>query len=345
MITTRRKLTKPFRRPRCDGFPESLPRPQTPEEEENEQCEEEEAHTAAVREAYEWLEETIRQTERWTDHQVSQIRLECPYTWPELRLLGRLPRAEGVPKCQAIIRVPVIYDEIGLFIWSTLAAIESDGPDGSSSIETEDYDKVADETRQKRSEAFLASLDQRFRFDRSAAAASSSGSGAAKDITERERTRRDSPPVSPMGTTILFQHSLSSPPPTSSNKWVASQDCWFCRHESIEEVHEENNNDDEDEDDQDDDVSMHGNVSILERIRLGRSGDGSFSNITNTSTDNSNLSARAGRPRARSGSFGEKVSSILGSLSKNVVTALGESLPRGQSRRTLFLNRGRMGLS
>lgn len=224
--------------------------------------------------------------------------------------------------------------------------MESDGPDGSSSNETEDYDRVAFETRQKRSEAFLASLDQRFRFDRSVAAtASSSGSGAANDIVERETARRDSPPISPMGTTILFRRSVSSPPPMSSNKWVASQDCWFGRHESIEEVPEETDNNDDDEDHQDDNISIHGNVSILERIRLGRPSNGSLSSITRTSTNNSNSSARVGRPRTRSGSFGEIMSSIVGNLSKTVVTALGEGVPRAQSRRALFLNRGRMGSS
>lgn len=399
MITTRRKLTRPFRkgaRSSGDGSllpAEALSRPQTPlaggeEEEEEEQKSEQqkqyereqEAHAAAVDQAREWLHDTIRRPPgRWTKHQLAQVRLECTYTWHELRQLGRLPRAEGVPKCQALVRVPVIYDEMGLYLWSTLAEM--------AASEAEEYDDKAAaavaETRQKRPEAFLASrLDPRFRFDRSATSAiavavaaaavalppltTGAGSGAAKPKDtpiEKEKTTMEgnSSAISPMGTTrIPLQRSASSPPPTSMSPptsmpeafWRVQHGCWACRTESIEEVPEEvpeennDNNDNNNEkeinhEDQDDRVSMRGGVFILERLRLGRSGAGSFSN----STISSSSSARTGRYRPRSGSFGEKMSSIVGSLSKTVVTALGEGMPRGQGRRSPFLNRGRMGSS
>lgn len=318
MAATRLRLSNPFRRTRGEGLSESLPHSQAPKDAQYE--EEEEAHAAAVREANEWLQEAIQLSDRWTDH-LSQIRLECPYTLPELRQLGRLSRAEGVPKCQALVRVPVIYDEIGLFIWMTLAEMDSSP---ALSSEAEDYDRLAAETRLKRSEAFLATLDQRVRFDRPV-----SGSSPARE-GEGDRKRGDSPPVSPRGTT---RRSFSSSPPLL--KWRAldnkQQDYSFCRQENIEEVSEETNGD------SDDDVRVRGRVlsrNSIHQIDFQES-EANFFHVGRRSTSSAPSSIR-------SGSFGEKVGSIVGNLSKTLVTALGEGSPHEQSRRFILPKRARM---
>lgn len=234
MTTTLMRLSIPFRKARGDTFVEPLPHPQAPEDVEDEgQIEEkEQVQNASAQAAHEWLEETIRQSDRWTEH-LSQIRLECPYTMPELRQLGRLPRTEGVPKCQALIRVPVIYDEISLFVWMSLAEMELGGP--GLGRETEEEGRRAAAAQQGRSDTFLATLDERSGFDR---LPSSSGFLRPASATERDRARVYSPAVSPKGTRVL---SLSSSPPSSKRRMSDNRlrDRSFGRQESIKELPEE----------------------------------------------------------------------------------------------------------
>lgn len=323
------------------------------EQQEREEGGEGEARIASIQKAHEWLEETIRQSDRWTNH-LSQIRLECPYTLAELHQLGRLPRDEGVRKCQALIRVPVIYDEIGLFVWTTLAAVEACGPDtgrggGSSDRTTPDNRSLAAEGITGRSELFLASLDERFRFDRPGGWGSSSSWGSASK--ERRRTRRYSPPVSPKGT---LAPSFSCSPPNfrekmSDNNNNKQQDSYFGQQDSIEEVPEET-------DDEEQAANMRcGRIQNHDKAHTAgcREGEAYVFNASRRSTSSNYNGSPTGRSQAvsfisrapgrnRSKSLGEKVNSILGSLSKTVVATLGEGLPRRQGRRSLLLDRRRV---
>lgn len=323
MTNTRLRRSNPFRKTRADSLPELETHSEEPEDA---QYEEEEAHAASVREANEWLQKTIRRSDRWTAH-LSQIRLECPHTLPELCQFGRLPRAQGVPKCQALVRVPVIYDEIGLFLWTTLAAMDSNP---ALSNEADEYDRLAAETRQKRCKAILASLDQEFFFDRPV---SDSGSVREKKREKKlERKKRDSPLESTKG---AMRRSLSSSPPLL--KWRTSdskqQGFPFYRQGSIEEVPEETSSDC-------DGFRADGSVTSWDSLHRVDSQEGEANFTVRRRSPSSAPSST--RSSIRLSSFGSKISSIVKKLSKTVVTALGEDSSHEQSRRSILLSRGRM---
>lgn len=172
--------------------------------------------------AHDFIHTTIYSQDRFLAH-ASQIRIDCPYTLTELHRLGDLPQAEGVAACRRLVRVPVINDEIGLFLWTRLAETAARG---ASSISRREEEKAAeeDEVRRLRSEIFLAQLDQRFRFDRP--------SPAAPVAADR---RRNSSPISPRQTRQRSFVATGSPSSSSSHQ----QPRTFSRQDSINEVPEE----------------------------------------------------------------------------------------------------------
>lgn len=345
MTAARLRLSNHFRRTRGDSLQGSLAHlqhsPTTQDElhlQTEEEYEEEEIHNSSVREAHEWLKETIRESERWTADHLSQIRIECSYTLPELHQLGRLPRAEGLPKCQALIRVPVIYDEIGLFVWTTLAEMELElgGAATCNELEEIEEDRLAAEMRQQRATAFLASLDERFRFDRPGRMISGlsivvKDKQSTNPATEKSTSRRghSSPSVSPKGTRT--RRSLSSSPPMPKRR-MSDKDCSFCRQESIEEVPEWTI------DEEDHDVGVRGRV--LKRQSTQSVG---FFNVSRSSIGSSYRRSLARRsedasfhgsaPNAmRSETLGEKVKSTIAGRFSRTVTALEKALSHAQKR-------------
>jgi len=104
----------------------SQPLPPTPEENEGFQFETP-GEGGTAEDATEWIKSTIREQGHWEDH-LSLIRIDCPHTMAELRQLGRLSKSEGTRQCRKMVRIPVLYDEIGCFMWEKLAALER-GPD------------------------------------------------------------------------------------------------------------------------------------------------------------------------------------------------------------------------
>lgn len=309
-MAARLRLTNRFRKARGDSLPEYLSHIQTPQDE---QYHQNKTYAASVREAYDWLQETIRHSNRWTDH-LSQIRLECPYTLPELHQIGRLPRAEGVAQCQRMIRIPVIYDEIGLFVWTTLAEMKS-GADGQPDQES-DKDQAMAEEQKKHSEEF-SRLEEPFRFEQCRMSGSS-------DIGKE---RGNSPPASPKTAAMRS----FSPSPYVFRRSVSinrQQDFPFCCQESVEEVPHETGSSEYD-------ISVRGRVWNRNSAQSfeSRESDTGFFNTNTTSTDGTL------RGRVRSGSFGEEVSSIVERLSRNVVTALGGRLSHRQDQRSFLLSR------
>ncbi|KAL1871628.1 hypothetical protein Daus18300_004628 [Diaporthe australafricana] len=191
------------------------PLPPTPEENEDAQLEDQELGEAA-QDATEWIKSTIREQGRWEEH-LSFIRIDCPHNMAELRQLGRLAKSEGTMQCRKMIRIPVLYDEIGCFLWERLAALER-GPDFGK----EDEKKAAEYARQVTSRAMLA-LDERFCFD-------PPPSTAASSITKRKgRARQDSEPISPKH--IQQAHAESSHQPRPS----ISYGCHFCHAQNTNE--------------------------------------------------------------------------------------------------------------
>lgn len=154
--------------------------PATPEEIGHVEAEGQRCHTSP-REAKEWLESMIRSSGRWDNH-LSIIHIDCQYTTTELLELGRLPQKEGIIQCRKMVRAPVIFDEIGCFLWERLAEMEQ-GPN----FRLEDEERAAEYMRDMRTKMTLANLDERFRFD-IPKYASPDGTG---------RGRKDSEPISP----------------------------------------------------------------------------------------------------------------------------------------------------
>lgn len=159
--------------------------------------EEDQQRQASIRAANDFIYDLVILEDRWSSH-MSLIRISCPYTLSELHALGNLPQADGIAACRKLIRVPVIHEEIGQFIWTQLATVVR-GPNFAEDSLSE-ADKST--TTQPNEELFLAHLDDRFRFDKPASA---STWGRV----------RDSPPMSP--------------------KDVQQRGGYFCRHEDIDE--------------------------------------------------------------------------------------------------------------
>lgn len=167
----------------------------------------------SAEDATEWIKNTIREQGRWEEH-LSLIRVDCPHTMSELRRLGRLSKSEGTRQCRRMIRIPVLYDEIGCFLWERLAALER-GPD----FGREDEERAAEYARGVSYRTMVACLDERFRFD-------APGGGTT---TKTGRARQDSEPISPKH--VRQAQAESSRPATAhqSRPNTSSHDCHFCQ--------------------------------------------------------------------------------------------------------------------
>lgn len=193
--------------------------PPTPEEGEEFQFEalEEEVEVQeggdSAEDPTEWIKNTIREQGRWEEH-LSLIRVDCPHTMTELRRLGRLSKSEGTRQCRRMIRIPVLYDEIGCFLWEKLAALER-GPD----FGREDEERAAEYARGVSYRTMVAALDERFRFD----------APGGVHATKTGRARQDSEPISPKH--VRHAQAESSRPATAhqSRTNPASHDCHFCQ--------------------------------------------------------------------------------------------------------------------
>lgn len=196
----------------------SQPLPPTPEE--NEEFQFQPQEDGDSEDATEWIKSTIRDQGRWERH-LSLIRIDCPHNMAGLRKLGRLSKSEGTRECRKMVRIPVLYDEIGCFLWEKLAALER-GPD----FGREDEEKAAEYARGVTYRTMMA-LDERFRFDQPEADSNSTKTTRTRD----GRARKDSEPVSPKH--INQSQADSSPrdkrPSTSSNA------CNFCQSTSASE--------------------------------------------------------------------------------------------------------------
>lgn len=221
---TRHHLKLSLPRPEFFQHKKSQPLPPTPEEGEEFQFEAPEGGDSAE-DATEWIENTIRERGRWEEH-LSLIRIDCPHTMTELRQLGRLSKSEGTRQCRKMIRIPVLYDEIGCFLWEKLAALER-GPDFGK----EDEERAADYARDVTYRTRVAALDERFRFDAPASASASSGATARKG-----RARQDSEPISPKHIQqAQAELSVSGPITTHQSRPNTSHDCHFCPSRSTRE--------------------------------------------------------------------------------------------------------------
>lgn len=212
----------------------SLPRPEflqhhkksqplAPTPEENEEFQfETPGEGGTAEDATEWIKTTIREHGHWEDH-LSLIRIDCPHTMAELRQLGRLSKSEGTRQCRKMVRIPVLYDEIGCFMWEKLAALER-GPDFGK----EDEEKAAEYARGVTFRTMMA-LDERFRFDQPA---SIHGTDSITTTTTMKygRPRQDSEPISP-------KHiNQSQADPYEEKRPSTSYTCNFC-HSSIANEH------------------------------------------------------------------------------------------------------------
>lgn len=259
-MTPPTKLSLKIPMPRPEFFHSKRARPSrllpTPEEVEHVQPLEEErcrpwTHEVTTQEAKEWIESMIRSSGRWDNH-LSIIRIDCPYTMAELLELGRLPQPEGVRQCRRMVRAPVIYDEIGCFLWERLAEMER-GPN----FRVEDEEREAEYAREMRMRMTLANLDERFlpenqdhaSGERAAELARESAPKTALPVLderfhfntpkyapgERDRARQDSDPVSPT------EVKQPQPQPQEKRRQQRSpgrrphspKACHFCGHDSI----------------------------------------------------------------------------------------------------------------
>lgn len=362
IMATNTRLNLKLSLPRPEFFhhhKKSQPLPPTPEEGEEFHFEALEGGDFAE-DATEWIKSTIRDQGRWERH-LSFIRVDCPHTMTELRQLGRLSKSEGTRQCRKMIRIPVLYDEIGCFLWEKLAALER-GPD----FGREEEERAAEYARGVTYRTMMAALDERFRFD--APAASSAGGGGAN--TRTGRARQDSEPISPKH---IHQAQAEASRPATSH------DCHFCPpgtssgHPAIPEyitadalgatrgrvVHQQ----------QQPQSSRQGGHHAQARLSRSMSGSSSrtrrpsdFFNHSRSSSYTSTLlwrhdrqgstascSAAGGGPtkgrsasrsssgssgeargrRSRDGSLGGRVGSVVGNLGRGVAVAIGGGLAHG----------------
>lgn len=219
-MATNTRLNLKLSLPRPEFFPhkKSQRLPPTPEEGEEFQFEAHEGGDSAE-DATEWIKSIIREQGRWEEH-LSLIRIDCPHTMAELRQLGRLSKSDGTRQCRKMIRIPVLYDEIGCFLWEKLAALER-GPD----FGREDEERAAEYARGVTYRTRVAALDERFRFDAPASTSASSGTTA-----RRGRARQDSEPISPkhIQQAQAELSDVSGPITTQPLRPSTSHDCHFC---------------------------------------------------------------------------------------------------------------------
>ncbi|KAG6363815.1 hypothetical protein INS49_008918 [Diaporthe citri] len=222
---TRHHLKLSLPRPEFLQHKKSQRLPPTPEEGEEFQFEAHEGGDSAE-DATEWIKSTIREQGRWERH-MSLIRIDCPHTMTELRQLGRLSKSDGTRQCRKMIRIPVLYDEIGCFLWEKLAALER-GPD----FGREDEERAADYARGVTYRTRMAALDERFRFDAPASTSASSGTTA-----RRGRARQDSEPISPkhIQQAQAELSDVSGPITTHQSRPNTSPTCHFCPSGSTRE--------------------------------------------------------------------------------------------------------------
>lgn len=224
-MTSRMKLALHFQR--CKGAPgERSTQPQLPHTESEELAsssdEQDQHRRASIGTARDFIYDLIRSDDRWSSH-LPLIRINCPYSFNELHALGNLTQFEGVAACRKLVRVPVIHEELGLFIWTQLAPRAH----GCNLADTLASKVAAADTHTRRAdEALLVHLDDRFQFDEQSASAS-------------ERGRRSgSTPVSP---TDVHRQSLAclSSSAESRRRARSTQPCRGCyRRASIEKCDE-----------------------------------------------------------------------------------------------------------
>lgn len=225
----------------------------TPEEVEHVELEREECRASleepTTQEAKEWIESMIRTSGRWDNH-LSIIRIDCPYTTAELLELGRLPQPEGVKVCRQMVRAPVIYDEIGCFVWEKLAEMER-GPN----FRVEDEEREAEYAREMRMKMTLANLDERFLFENPKYASDEKLAEFAREAGpktalanledrflfdtpkyasgDKDKARQDSDPVSPTEVQQQPHDDRRRKPPPACRPPHSPKACHFCGHDSI----------------------------------------------------------------------------------------------------------------
>lgn len=196
----------------------SQPLPPTPEENE-EAFQFQPQEDGDSEDATEWIKSTISDQGRWERH-LSLIRIDCPHTMSGLRKLGRLSKSEGTKECRKMIRIPVLYDEIGCFLWEKLAALER-GPD----FGREDEEKAAEYARGVTQRTMMA-VDERFRFDQPEVDRSTTKTTRTID----GRARKDSEPISPKH---IHQSQADSSP--QDKRPSTSVPCNFCQSTNASE--------------------------------------------------------------------------------------------------------------
>ncbi|KAJ4415319.1 hypothetical protein N0V82_007418 [Gnomoniopsis sp. IMI 355080] len=140
---------------------------------------------ASISAANDFIHDLIASEDRWSSH-MPLIRINCSHTLSELHALGHLPQPEGVAACRKLIRVPVIHEEISLFIWTQLATIAR----GSTSTD-DPLSKIEKSTDIQLNEgSFLAQLDERFRFDKPASASTRGRVGESPPMSPREELQQ-----------------------------------------------------------------------------------------------------------------------------------------------------------
>ncbi|KUI69301.1 hypothetical protein VM1G_05004 [Cytospora mali] len=280
-----------------------------------------------TQEAKEWIESMIRTSGRWDNH-LSIIRIDCPHTTAELLELGRLPQPEGVRECRKMVRAPVIYDEIGFFLWEKLAEMER-GPN----FRMQDEEREAEYAREVRMRMTLANLDERFLFETPKYASSAAG--------EKARDRQDSESISPTEVRVPPREEWRQRSQCRSSH--SSQECHFCGHDSIcasTEVF--------------DDTRRESVIATRSRVGSCKSHESceqsqvpapTTTKVQPTSPDKHRrrssqassflwqreYASSLGSSRAlhRNGSFTDRVVHVVENLSKNVGTTLGHSLGHG----------------
>ncbi|KAI3392261.1 hypothetical protein diail_5949 [Diaporthe ilicicola] len=343
-LNLRLALPRPeFLQPKRSRQERLPPTPPTPEEKEEAQLGDQESGGSA-QDATEWILNTIREQGHWEEH-LSLIRIDCSHNMAELRQLGQLSKSDGTKECQKMIRMPVLYDEIGCFLWEKLAAIER-GPD----FERQDEEKAAEYAREVSSRAQQA-LDERFRFDPPPLTPTSGNSRRAG------RARQDSEPISPKH---IKQSQAESPLQPGRS---TSHGCHFCNPQGLIEQRSIP-----------DDVRAEAPSATRGRV-LGRSSasrvprrarpqtsrsssltkhPAAFFNHSRRTSHSSSLlwqrdphpslawGARSGSGssssgasvesrRFRDGGIAGRVGSVVGNLGKGVATAIGGGLSHGYS--------------